>query len=501
MKTLLTSLLLCFSYIGLATTVLAQTQHVVHFENTDHELHVYKIYGEKPGKTMLIIGGMHNEPGGYVAADLFADVHLKQGNLIVIPRANRPAIVKNKRGINNDMNRTFVDKSGHDHQHIYEDDIVAIIKKLMTQSDVLLNLHDGYGYYRPTWESELANPKRWGQAIITDRHEFVTTDNRLLNLGERAQKVVDKVNQQVDKQFHHFHYKNTKTKDPSSIHKEQRTSATFYALYEQGIESYGIETSKNIRSLDLKVTYQTMIINAFLDEFDIVIDTQAQKVAPPKLDYLLISVNNGRPMGYQDGEVINVQIGDTLRIAKAFTNYQRGVFVDIENLGSLNDLDKTITISDSTGIKVLKDQYLAGRLYINALQPNENLQGQQIAATSKQTATNTQMPTQFAHLLVELNGQTHKLAHGESIQMRATDTLKLVSYQALSQQMQPSQVNFIGFVGNKTTNDGEDRGYLITQAKLLKRFSVNGDGKQYKIQAEQGKQTIAQFYVNITGAL
>jgi predicted deacylase len=481
--------LLCF-----ISTTSAQTQHIIHFENSDHELHVYKIIGEQPGKTLLIIGGMHNEPGGYVTADLFADVRLKKGNLIVVPRANMPAIVNNKRGINGDMNRTFIDKAGHNHEHIYEDDIVAILKTLIGESDALLNLHDGYGYYRPEWESELANPKRWGQAIITDRHEFAPhNSDKLLQLGKRAQSVVDKVNQMVDDPFHRFHYKNTRTKDSSSIHKEQRRSATFYALYEQGIESYGVETSKNIRSLDLKVTYQTMIVNAFLDEFGIVTEHQVQKLPQPKLSYLLISINDERPTAYKNGEVLNVNIGDTVRIEEALTNYERGVIVDIENNDRLNDIDKTYVVKQSSSVRVLKDQYLAGRIYINA----QNSAVATNTIVDNATTTIPQSTPELAHLLIELNGKAQKVELGGSIELNADDTLKLVSYQAQAAQLQPSQINFIGFVGNRHSNDGEDRGYEITRAKLLKRFSINGLGKTYQIKAEQGKQTIAQFYVNV----
>ena len=480
--------LMCLSIISLSCW--AKTEHLIHFANTDHELHVYKIYGQQPGNTILIIGGMHNEPGGYVTADLFADVKLKKGNLIVVPRANMPAIVTNKRGINGDMNRTFKDKARHEHQHIYEDDIVAILKELIKESDVLLNLHDGYGFYRPTWQNDQENPKRWGQAIITDRDEFISEKTgKVLKLAERAKKVVDKVNQMVENPQHIFHYKNTKTKDPSSIHKEQRQSATFYALYQQGIESYGIETSKNIRSLDLKVTYQTMIVNAFLDEYDIQIDSQVAQLPQPKLSYLLISRNGQRPQGYKNGEVLNINQGDTIRIEAAFTNYQRGVVVDIENHNGLNDIDKPITITQSTAVRVFKDQYLAGQLYINA-NPSDSL------TTVQHSAVEVVKPTEPAHLVVEVNGQIKKLQHGDAISLTSHDTLKLVSYQAQIAQLQPSQINFIGFVGNNKTNDGEDRGYEITLAKLIKRFSIDGEGKKYRIKAEQGKQTLAQFYVN-----
>ncbi|NQZ11049.1 MAG: succinylglutamate desuccinylase/aspartoacylase family protein [Algicola sp.] len=477
----------------------SKSQHVIHFENTDHELHVYKIKGEQPGKTMLIIGGMHNEPGGYVTADLFADTRLKKGNLIVVPRANMPAIVNNKRGINNDMNRTFVDKSAQHHQHIYEDDIVSILKSLIAKSDVLLNLHDGYGFYRPEWESELANPKRWGQAIITDRNQFKSNKNdKMLMLGKRAQSVVDKVNLLVQNPDHRFHYKNTRTKDQDSIHKEQRRSATFYALYEQGIESYGIETSKNIRSLDLKVTYQTMIVNAFLEEFDIIVERHSQQLAKPKLAYLLVSVNNQRPVAYKDGEVIHVEVGDTLRIDEALTNYERGVMVDLEQNSSLNDIGKTFRVTQSTAIRVLKDQYLAGRVLVQT--------GVKIGVqTSGQTASllkgNGKAPVQLnvAHLVVELNGLPQTIKPGETLSINDTDTLKLIRYQDNHQQRRPSQINFIGFVGNRRINDGEDRGYLITKNQLIKRFSIDGNGKVYRIKAEQGQQLLAQFYVNTDG--
>ncbi|MFT4925671.1 MAG: hypothetical protein ACI8WB_001765 [Phenylobacterium sp.] len=468
-----------------------KSRHIIHFENTDHELHVYEIAGQQPGKTMLIIGGMHNEPGGYVTADLFADVKLKKGNLIVVPRANMPAIVNNKRGINGDMNRTFASQDQQSHHHIYEDDIVPVLKSLIAKSDVLLNLHDGYGYYRPQWESELANPKRWGQAIITDRRQFSSDKTSgVLNMGEKAQQVVDHINQFIDIPNHRFHYKNTRTKDPDTIHREQRSSATFYALYEHGIESYGVETSKNIRSLDLKVTYQTMIVRAFMDQFDIVTEQQTQQLAQPKLAYLLISVNGSRPQAYKNGEVLTINSGDDLRIEEAFTNYERGVIVDLEQNSSLNDIGKTFNVTQPTSIRVLKDQYLAGRVFIQTNDVNNT-------GTANTTPTSKARQSDHAHLLVEISGQRKKVAHGETLSISKSDTLKLLSYQGNNTQGKDSlHINFIGFVGNPKLNDGEDRGYLITQNQLLKRFSVGGQGKVYRIKAELGKQLIAQFYVN-----
>ena len=59
----------------------AQVIHEVFLPNTDHELNVYRIFGEEPGRTIMIIGGIQgDEPGSYLTADLYADIHLKKGN-------------------------------------------------------------------------------------------------------------------------------------------------------------------------------------------------------------------------------------------------------------------------------------------------------------------------------------------------------------------------------------------------------------------------------------
>jgi hypothetical protein len=475
--------------------LLIATEHQIHFANSDHELHVYHIKGVKPGKTMLIIGGMHNEPGGYVTADLFADMQLQQGNLIVVPRANMPAIVTNKRGINGDMNRNFSDATKDSHNHQYEEKVVAVLKELIAKSDVLLNLHDGYGYYRPTHESELKNPKRWGQAIITDRELFEVGDKTLF-LGERAQRVVDRVNLMVENPLHKFHYKNTRTKSSDSQHKEQRTSATFFALYHHGVESYGVETSKNIRSLEQKVAYQTAIVNAFLAEFDIVPEPHKTKLAQPQLSYLLLSVNNQRPVAYRNGETINLQKGDSLTIERAITNYQRGVVVDIEDMGQLNDAGKTFSIEKNASIRVLKDQYLCGRIFVNLVES--------VAQTDHQLSNIpqdkvTQPKSQLAHLLVEVNGHAQQIAHGETIMIEKDDELTLIDYIDSQQKPVLMKLNFVGFVGNTKKNDGQDRGYKIKQKNLIKRFSVNGLGQVFEIKAEKNNKLIAQFYVSTNG--
>jgi len=117
------------------SNLFAQREHTVYFQNTAYELNIYKIYGTEPGKTLMLIGGIQgNEPGGFLSADSYADMKLKKGNLIVVPRANFYSIIMNDRGPNGDMNRKFT----HEDSSIsMEDKIVTILKNLISESDYL----------------------------------------------------------------------------------------------------------------------------------------------------------------------------------------------------------------------------------------------------------------------------------------------------------------------------------------------------------------------------
>ena len=148
----------------------SKREHLVYFPNTAYELNIYKIKGKKPGKTLMLIGGIQgNEPGGFLSADLYADMSLDRGNLIVVPRANFYSIITNQRGPNGDMNRKF---NLEDNSSTMEDQIVSILKKLINESDYLINLHDGAGYYHPTYIDKWRNPTLFGQAIVGDTEEF-----------------------------------------------------------------------------------------------------------------------------------------------------------------------------------------------------------------------------------------------------------------------------------------------------------------------------------------
>ncbi|MCP4683549.1 MAG: hypothetical protein GY864_14560, partial [Desulfobacterales bacterium] len=290
--------------------VSAKKVHQVHFSNTPYELNVYKIFGKKPGKTLMLIGGIQgNEPGGFLSADLYADMSLEQGNLIVVPRANFYSILLNRRGPHGDMNRKFTSENLYD---TMEDKIVSILKGLISKSDYLLNLHDGSGYYFPEYVDKWRNPTRFGQSIIADCDIYkIPGTGKILNLGEMARKVIHDVNAEIENKLYKFHFNNTRTDFQDSIHKEQRLSATYYALVKHNIPAFGVETSKFLPTIDLKVRYHNLVINAFMELFGIIPETPRIALDPPELKYLVASINGQIPIVFKAKQAIKLREGDT----------------------------------------------------------------------------------------------------------------------------------------------------------------------------------------------
>jgi hypothetical protein len=65
-----------------------------------------------------------------------------------------------------------------------------------------------------------------------------------------AERVIARVNPQIQEPHYRFRFNNHRTAEPDSLHAEQRKSATYYALTGEGIPAFGIETSIGLCSGD-----------------------------------------------------------------------------------------------------------------------------------------------------------------------------------------------------------------------------------------------------------
>ncbi|MDL2285645.1 deacylase [Desulfovibrio sp. OttesenSCG-928-F07] len=219
------------------------------------------------GNTLLVIGGIQgDEPGGFSAASLLATHYtIKSGNVWIVPNLNFASIIHSSRGLHGDMNRKFAKLSPKDPEYETVRNIQEII--LNPQVDLVLNMHDGSGYYRPKWENSLKNPQRWGQCIVIDQEKIdddVVQNPRFQDLVAIANNVKDDVNVKLLRYLHSYRIKNTTTKN---FDKEMEKSLSYFAVC-AGKAAFGIEASKELPAAS-RVYYHVCLLEAFMREMGI----------------------------------------------------------------------------------------------------------------------------------------------------------------------------------------------------------------------------------------
>ncbi|MDD5211148.1 MAG: M99 family carboxypeptidase catalytic domain-containing protein [Sulfuricurvum sp.] len=211
------------------------------------------------GPTLFVIGGIHgNEPGSYFAASILTQYYtITKGNLWVIPNLNHKSIMMNSRGVNGDMNRKFADIDIHDMDY----PIVDELKKIITdpQVDLILNLHDGHGFYRKEYKNTIFNPGAWGQTCVIDQG-LLDCDHQYKDLNKIALAVSRGLNNGLIQDHHIFDIRNTNTRFDDEAMKH---SLTFFAI-NHNKPAFAIETSKNLPTLEEKVFYQLRAIEGYM---------------------------------------------------------------------------------------------------------------------------------------------------------------------------------------------------------------------------------------------
>ncbi|OQY53182.1 MAG: hypothetical protein B6230_01005 [Desulfobacteraceae bacterium 4572_89] len=466
-----------------------QRTHTVFFEGEENELNVYRIFGSKPGKTLLVIGGIQgDEPGGFLAADFYADFSLEKGNLIVVPRANFPSILKKERQINQDMNRKFMD----DNTINYETEVVNVLKKLICESDCFLNLHEGSGIYSPTWKTPDKNPDKFGQSIIADDSFLEPGDDQeRVNLEAMAKEIIRKINLNIKDPNHYFHFNNHRTKYKDTHHKEQRRSATYYAHNVCKIPAFGIESSKPL-PLEQKVRQHIYAINGFMEILGIVPQTPGIDLKKPEMHYMIISVNDSIPVVIGKMQRLKINKGDMIQVHDIVANYERGLSVDVLGAGNeFNDMKKKLIINESTRIEAKKDFYACGSVFLE-------IDDKGFGKINKLRISDSKKETGIRYK-VKINGKILIVDNYGHIILQYGD--KLIIEDIISGNIDPSEyiVNFKGFVGNNSINNGEDRGYLIDTAAgtLMPRYSLGKKGRRYYVLATLKGKEVGRIYIDI----
>lgn len=207
---------------------------------------------------VLVVGGIQgDEPGGFSAASLLATHYeIEEGHVWVVPNLNFPSMIKRSRGLHGDMNRKFAALDENDPEYA----TVRRIQELIRHPKVrlVLNLHDGSGFYRHKREDKLKNPDRWGQSIIIDQ-ETLAPDLFMGNLGAEADHVARAVNSSLIKPLHAIHVRNTNTAQGD---REMEKSLSYFAM-RHGKAAFGLEASKEF-PVHWRAYYHLRMIENFL---------------------------------------------------------------------------------------------------------------------------------------------------------------------------------------------------------------------------------------------
>ena len=145
--------MLLFSWLLLVSVVTAQEPAGIVAKGTKWATPYYVIDSDKPGPTVMIIGGVHgNEPAGAYAAEQIRTWRIARGKLVVLPRANAAGLDANTRFMpdepaeRRDLNRNYPNKADQQPRGDLAQSIWQLVKD--TKPHWLIDLHEGYDFHQ-----------------------------------------------------------------------------------------------------------------------------------------------------------------------------------------------------------------------------------------------------------------------------------------------------------------------------------------------------------------
>ena len=396
--------------------------------------------GEKnDNNTLLIVGGIQgDEPGGFMAASILSTHYkIKKGSVWIVPNFNFYSIIRRSRGPYGDMNRKFAKLSTNDHDYHSIEKMKKIIKD--DNVKVVINLHDGSGFYREKYVDKNHRPNKWGQATIIDQANI--KDIPYGNLEEIAHKVDKYINKSLLKKEHIFHTKNTKTHLKKTYEeKEMSKTLTYYAIGE-GKAAFGNESSKAL-PVHERVYYKLLALEKFMDimgiEYEREFDLNAKNLKHVIDNDIFISFNDKK---------IFIPLS---RIRSHITYFpvERGAKI------SFKPSSPVMTVLEEKGHYVV----YYGNRRLTTLVPQyldyDKFDGK---------------------LKVNIDGKVQTVSLGSIVKVK-----KFFNVQGDKRL----RVNVIGYVNKKHKNES---GLNVRKKYILKRFSIDKDGKRFRVEVYDRK--------------
>ncbi len=418
------------------------TSQVICAEALRFSLH--KVKSGTAGPTLLVIGGIQgDEPGGFTAASmLVTNYKVKSGNLWVVPNLNFESIIRRSRGIHGDMNRKFNVLSKNDPE--FEE--VQKIKKIILSGDVdvVLNLHDGSGFYKKKYINKMHNPRRWGQSIIIDQDKLEA--KKFGDLSGIASNVQQYINVRLHDKNKFFYVKNTETK---SGDVEMEKSLTYFAI-KNNRPAFAVEASKSFLTYE-RTYYHLLAVEGFMKELGI----KYQRDFKMTKNSVAKQIGNNLKISLYDNR-INLDVEK----ARRYLNY-----VPLKKHSPLKYKKNNPLIAVIGKNKMLRVRY--GNRYVTSLKPQY-----------------FDYDYSLDSINIQVDGKNKRVNIGSKVNVEK-------SFRILAND--GYRVNVIGFTKHGLTNENK---ILIKRKHIQSRFSIDKEENIFRVEFYKGKKFSGMVLVN-----
>lgn len=398
------------------------------------EFTLHKKVGALPGPTLLVIGGIQgDEPGGFNAAALLVtDYQITRGQVWVVPNLNFESIIKRSRGVYGDMNRKFLKLKSADPEYVQIQKIKSII--LDPQVDMILNLHDGSGFYTPTYINRIANPDRWGQSVIIDQESVEGIPHG--KLGDMARKVITQVNSSIGVPEHFYHLRDTRTRLGNA---EMEKTLSYFAV-RNGKAAFGIEASKEFLTHE-RSRFHLMVVEAFMQQLGIGITRDFEITA-------------------QD---VRRRIDSNVQLAM----FDKRIFLDMTNARQMLRYiplkkDAPLQVTPSNPLIAVIDNNKA----LNVRYGNRNV--------TQLGGYYTEYDDSLTEIPLLLDGEPRQAALGSVVD--AQDSIRVET---------PSQYR-VNVIGYRHVGSNDDSHVTIRRQDILPKYSVDKDARLFRVEIYRG---------------
>lgn len=405
---------------------------------------LHKIESGLPGPTLLVIGGIQgDEPGGFTAASmLVTNYKVNNGSVWVVPNLNFASIIRRSRGIHGDMNRKFNILSEKDPEFAEVQKIKKII--LSDDVDIVVNLHDGSGFYKKKYINKMHNPNRWGQSIIIDQKK-IEVDN-YGNLEEIADTVQGYINERLRNKNKFFYVKNTKTSDGDV---EMEKSLTYFSIKNKQ-PAFAIEASKSFLT-DERTYYHLLAVEGFMNKLGI----------GYQRDFKLTKNNVAK----QIGKELKISLYDNkvnleVERARRFLNY-----VPLKKHSSLEYKKNNPLIAVIKTKNTVRVRY--GNRYVTSLKPQYFDYDYSLDSVD-----------------IEIDGKSKNINIGEIVNVKK-------NFRVLAER--GYRVNVIGYSKKGKRNEN---GLLVKRNEIKSRYSIDKNENIFRVELYKDKKFSGMILVN-----